>query len=333
MFRGLNTQGQSTPEWEAPPDTLLQLDNLCVDWERYPDQRPHVFFTLGSVAMLSTEAGVDQAGSVCRQFWNWLGQPGYYDASTIQFSADGSGTVNMSIPNLTQFQVKNIDGPFQTTISRRLVTELDGTTVDRLQARIIMTDQYPQTEFRLMEWSTRPVGPEVLVDISGHINGRDLVLDYFMSKDGEDDSKVSLSGPEGEEERKRIKGMGRRLLCYTIRCLPSVDTVWLLGTRGYHWRRDELRQAARDMTTSSILSDLQELDPVAFAELESKLLHLKNDLARLRTEWVNIRSNHRLMEYYIKHFGFSREHQSRASYFPRLCASTTTILQHCDQRQ
>lgn len=332
---------QPSPEWETTPGAPLDLRNLCADWERYPQQRPRVFFTLGGVAMLSTEAGVDQGGSICRQFWNWLGQPGEYDVQRIKFSADDSGTINMSLPHLTQFRVDNADGPFRTVITRQLVPskgqegdERFGAVADQLQARILMTEQYPPTEFKQVPWWQHEAGPEVLVDLGGNIKDRELILDYFLSKVANEDPLETRDSVLPDEEAQRLKGMGRRLLCYTMRSLPGVDGVRLTAAGGFPWHRKQLRQDVRDMTEKAILSDLQTLDPLAFREFEQhwRTGHIQSNLTLLRDEWVRIRANRRLVEYYIHNFGFSIDQQRLGSYFPDLHATTADILHHCDER-
>jgi hypothetical protein len=309
----------------------IDLENLCRSWEEQPldFKRPLVFFTVGRIAVLSSSSGVPDTGSLCRQFWNWLGQPDPYRPDQIAFKMVNGRGIYMSLPNLTQFKVKFPHGPELESIITLESKEMN----QGLTAKTIMTRAYPPTAFRTCPWYR--CSEEVLVNIEAFLSSRDeklmqspkLHIAGFYSKAA--DFQAAPWIEEQSEEEILLRGAGRRLLCLMLDTIQWTHAV-TLNASGLSYRDKVLLDAraksmqAEDMMANleeEFLEDLKELNPHMLEQWKSEreatnlrtqsrkqfastLEHQREDLEALRADWVDIRGNQNLVAYYMKNFGF-----------------------------
>lgn len=330
----------------------IDLDNLCRLWDEQPldFKRPLVFFTVGRKAVLSSSSGTPETGSLCRQFWNWLGQPDPYSPEQIAFKMVNGRGIYMSLPNLTQFKVKFKHGPELESIIT-LAPKKPGNH-RWLKAQTVMTSAYPATAFKTSPWSS---SDETLVVIYATLNlpgetvviSPELYIDGFRSKAS--DSAAAPSIEEKSEEADLVHGAGRRLLCLMLDTLAWTDRVALRAS-GLSYRDEvSLGARARDMQADAILANLEKeildelkvLNPNMFEQWQAKRQLRKKkiqktprkqkeaDLKALRYEWVRIRGNQNLVAYYMRNFGFKPlEFNSFVSV--RMEATPEVIREHCN---
>jgi len=341
--------------------SAIDLHDLCRRWEEHPldFKRPLVFFTVGRIAVLSSSSGVKETGSLCRQFWNWLGQPEPYRPDQIAFRmVDGRG-IYMYLPNLTQFKVKFKHGSELESIITLSPTRSAYPQV--LQARTVMTSDYPATAFRTCPWWG--CTPEVLVIIlatvqfPGETNEPppDLYINGFYSKAS--DTKAGPSIKEQSEEDFLLRGAGRRLLCLMLDTIQWGHAVTLDAAGLSHRDEVSLAARARGMQAEDIMADveggvmkeLKDLNPNLFEEwkrerertkriqqmrhrtplaLEDEQKEAEDDLEQLRSDWVSIRGNQNLVAYYMKTFGF-RPSVFDSFTFVGMSATPEMIRDHC----
>lgn len=346
----------------------ISLDNLCRAWEEQPldFKRPLVFFTVGRIAVLSSSSGVPETGSLCRQFWNWLGQPDPYRPDQIAFKmVDGRG-IYMSLPNLTQFEVKLKHGPELESIIV-LEPKIKGQSQE-LIAQTVMTSAYPPTAFRTCSW----VGcsDQVLTYIKAefklpgetNVQSPELYIGGFYSKAADADAAPLIQ--EKTEEEILLRGTGRRLLCLMLDVVQWTHAVTLHASGLSH--RDEVLLGARaakmqeadimQNIEGEMIKELRELNPHMFDQWKSKrqlnMAHIRKlrqvntiqdqipvdpveqseadeELDDLRAEWVIIRGNQNLVAYYMRTFGFKPREFNRFN-FVAMGAPSEVILAHCN---
>jgi hypothetical protein len=316
----------------------IGLDNLCQIWEEQPldFKRPLVFFTVGHATVLSSASGTPETGSLCRQFWNWLGQPDPYRPDQIAFRmVDGRG-IYMSLPNLTQFKVKFKHGPELESIVTLAPKKND--EPQTLSARTVMTSAYPATAFRTCPWwgcqDEELVNIEAVLKYPGEVDlpSPELYISGFYSKAS--DPEAALAIEEKSDEGVLLRGAGRRLLCLMLDTVQWTHAVTLHASGLSHRDKVSLEDRARGMQTDEIMEDLQgdimkdlkDLNPNMFSQwtdkrrlnkiriqnirkrvpltLEDKQQEAEDDLEMLRSEWVRIRGNQELVTYYMRTFGF-----------------------------
>ena len=143
----------------------IPLHESCRRWEEQPlASRPLVFFTVGKVAILSSSSGVPEVGSLCRQFWAWLGQKSEeYEPTRIKLTMVNGEGLHMSLPDLTYFEVKLKQGPQAPLESVITLSPKNGNNPQNLTAKTIMTQNYTPTPFSANAWLKGK--PEVLIDI------------------------------------------------------------------------------------------------------------------------------------------------------------------------
>jgi hypothetical protein len=343
----------------------IPLDTLCHQWEEQPlASRPLVFFTVGNVVVLSSSSGVPEVGSLCRQFWTWLGQkPEEYEPSRIVFTMVNGQGLHMSLPDLKCFQVKLKHGPKAPlesviTLSRKL-----GPYPQKLTAQTIMTRYYTPTPFRTKFWFR---GDEVLTDIDAELKlpndisaGQQpqMFIRAFYSKASDVTTGGSIQ--DGSEEEKMLRHSGRRLLCQMLDVVQWTHDV-VLDASGRSYRDDVMFTAqANLMQGEEILQDLKkntmqvltDLNPNLFKqwyderiENRKKIRAIRGrfnksvyddeqeeaaeNLASLRTHWVEIRSNQNLVKYYMRTFGFKPVNVQTFTYVT-MQASPEVIRAHC----
>lgn len=340
----------------------IPLDTLCHRWEREPlASRPLVFFTVGNVVILSSSSGVPEVGSLCRQFWTWLGQkPEEYEPSRIVFTMVNGQGLRMSLPDLKYFQVKLKHGPKAPlesviTLSRKL-----GPYPQKLTAQTIMTRDYTATPFKTKFWFR---GDEVLTDIDAElklpndispVQQPQMFIRAFYSKASDITTGGSIQ--DGSEEEKMLRGSGRRLLCQMLDVVQWTHDV-VLDASGRSYRDDVMFTAqANLMQGEQILKDLKEntmltdLKPNLFKEWHDERIENRKkiqairgrfnkgvydeqeeaaeNLASLRTHWVKIRSNQNLVKYYMRTFGFKPVNVQTFTYVT-MQASPEVIRAHC----
>lgn len=330
----------------------IDLDNLCQIWDEQPldFNRPLVFFTVGRTAVLSSSSGTPETGSLCRQFWHWLGQPDPYSPEQIAFKMVNGRGIYMSLPNLTQFKVRFKHGPkFESVIT---LAPKNPAYPQWLKAETVMTSAYPATAFKTSPWSS---SDETLVVIYATLNlpgetvvtTPELYIDGFRSKAS--DSAAAPSIEEKSEEADLVRGAGRRLLCLVLDTLAWPHRVALRAS-GLSYR-DEVSfgTRARGMQADAILANLEKeileelkgLNPNMFQQWEEKWQLRKKkiqktprkqqeaDLKALRYEWVRSRGNQNLVAYYMRTFGFKPlEFKSFVSV--RMEATPEVIREHCN---
>jgi hypothetical protein len=337
---------------------------LCQLWEEQPPDFESfpVFFTVGHIAVRSALSGVPQVGSLCRQFLTWLGQTGEYDPSQIAFTmVDGQG-IYMSVPNLTQFQVRLKDGPNGKLES---VITLEPKTKGKaqvLKARALMTVDYPPTAFKACHWwgcpdGTGPNGEDVLVDIMANLRwpgGEEnvvypqLFISEFYSKSS--DPKTAPSIEPNSKEDLFLRGSGRRLLCQMLDSIRWTHPVNLYASGMSYHDQVYFTEEAKRMQVDDIAKDLEEtvmkdepqvmkalktLNPFIFQDWEPNqsdeglALSLEDaDLGFLRDEWVRARANLKLVSYYMRTFGFQPVSRPRFT-FVKMEAIPEMIRRHC----
>jgi hypothetical protein len=239
---------------------------------------------------------------------------------------DGRG-IYMSLPNLTQFEVK-----FKHGLELESVITLEPKTTkspQTLTAQTFMTSDYPVTDFRTCPWWG--CSEEVLVNIDATLKfpnkePPELHIDGFYSKAADTEAAPFIE-PRSEEDFL-LRGAGRRLLCLMLDTLQWKHTV-TLDASGLSYRDEVvLRLMAEEMQEDDIMANLEEemltelkdLNPNMLEQwkterllnmgeqvpltLEDQEKKAKQDLDDLRNEWVSIRGNQNLVVYYMNTFGF-----------------------------
>jgi hypothetical protein len=327
------------------------------------------------MAVLSSSSGVPDDGSLCRQFWTWLGLTRPYDPSQIKFTVvysdngDNPEAIHLSLPNLTQFEVlvnpfsrrrwawpgsdpitfdteylnspqprihlqfevKSDQGALATVVT--LETSTQGDPKQLLTARTIMTDDYPPTAFKSCDWDDADVlPPNVLIYIEAEVvatkpygpRSPHLHIMGFYSKAADQVAAKTLT----DEEMVTLRGAGRRLLCQVLDTVPVVQTVNLVALGVSARDKKDLTAVSEGMQAADIMSDLQQLNHNIYRAWAAIRNPDTRPLENLRNEWVIIRANWRLVDYYKRNFGF--EHTVMNSFTGvSMTATSAVIRQHC----
>jgi hypothetical protein len=357
--RRAQTLEESVPTQRRRVEGLpITLDNLCQLWEESPAdfERPPIFFTVGHIAVLSSLSGAPESSSLCRQFWNWLGQTANsYDPIKIAFTmVEGKG-IYLAAPNLTCFtlQLKH-PVPLESVIT--LHPKMQGET-QKLTAQTIMTKEYPSTVFRKCTWVGHPV--DVLVDIEAEIKDEGdpephLYIESFYSKASHQDSNQGVSCgsvlERGLEEEKMVRGRGSLLLCLMLDSMAWTGMVTLdaagLSYRDYvHFKDLAHTMQVGDMIKDlehNIIQELKDLNPNFLAQWQIENKSFIDDalqqtrmtapaLAYLRAIWMRIRGTQNVVQYYMRNFGFKPLSYTNLTFVP-MQASADTIRRHCRMR-
>lgn len=341
------------------PEERMSLGDLCHTWEQQPlADKPLVFFTVGDIVVLSSSSGVPEIGSLCRQFWAWLGQSDEYDPRRIAFTLVNGQDIHMSVPNLTQFVVKLKHEPnarFEFIIT---LHPKRGNNPQKLTAQSIMTQDYPETPFKAKIWwkdahVLTTIDAEVRVPgDTSRVNDPELFILGFYSKASDLDSAASTELTP--EEEVMMRGSGRRLMCQMLDSIQWTHVVKLdacglsyrdqaaLAVRAGSMQVDDIMQDLKE----NAIKDLTDLNPHLFEQWNAeriasdvKYKHFRKryaneeeqkeaDLASLRNTWVEIRGNENLVKYYIRSFGFKPVQPNSFTCVP-MQARPEVIRAHC----
>ena len=294
---------------------MAHLKGTCEQWDRDPEGRPPVFFTVGDYAVEVKE--FEPGRSVCRQFWGWAGlDDGHYDANEIDIAERDEG-LHLSLRDQTNFRIVRQDRDLTTTISRagQVVTGV-----------VDMTDQYPPTPFRNAPWpqTHRDVPAHTLVFWRGVVQGSALHIYKFYSKAGD---ATTWRLPSGED--RLVRGAGQTLFCAVVKTVPDVQTFTLEASGSIPHVTDQMQRVAASLSDERIMSDLR--DGNTAESFEEYMEEWSKNPDEVRPAWVVMQSNRALADYYEKYFGF-KAYGDKDMYTIQMSASREEILAHCQRK-